>query len=69
MEDVKRKMEQALQSHIVRPDGSPVPRHWTVLTVGELVEVKGATLRVAHVGESHVLLEPVKATVGGEGAP
>lgn len=57
-----RKRERRLAksiANLVRPDGSPMPKHWTVYTVGELVAVKDWTFRVAHVGEGHLLLEPV----------
>ena len=59
-----------VRGQLLRPDGTPVPQHWTVLTVGELVDVKGYTFRVAHINESTLLLEPMKATdivVGGGG--
>lgn len=52
-------LKDSLCSALVRPDGSPVPSSWTVLAVGELVDVKGYTFKVAHIGESHLLLEPV----------
>ena len=44
---------------LVRPDGSPVPKAWTVLSIDEMVEIKGYTFKVAHIGEGHLLLEPV----------
>lgn len=44
---------------LLRPDGTPVPKHWTVFSLSELVNIKGYTFRVAHIGESHILFEPV----------
>lgn len=48
---------------LLRPDGSPVPAHWTVLAVDEKVEVKGYTFRVAYINETTLILEPVKIPV------
>lgn len=46
---------------LIRPDGSPVPKHWSVFKVGELVVIKDSTFRVAYIGESNILFEPVKS--------
>lgn len=46
-------------SPLLRPDGSPVPAHWTVFSVGEHVVIKNYTFRVAYLGESAILFEPV----------
>jgi hypothetical protein len=43
---------------LLRPNGEPVPKHWTVLRVGQDVVVENYTFTVAHIGESHLLLEP-----------
>ena len=43
----------------VRPNGEPVPKHWSVFKEGEELVVKNYTFRVAHIGEKHLLLEPV----------
>lgn len=45
---------------LLRPDGTPVPKHWSVFKTDELVVVKNYTFRVAHLGESYLVLEPVK---------
>ena len=44
---------------LVRPDGTPVPKHWTVFSVDEEVVIKNYTFKVGHIGESHILFEPV----------
>ncbi len=61
-----RRMRSLASGHsgLLRPNGEPVPAHWPVFTVGELVVVKGCTLRVAHINESGVLLEPASPIVG-----
>lgn len=43
---------------LLRPNGEPVPDHWTILRVNEKVLIKGYAFKVAHIGESHLLLEP-----------
>lgn len=46
-------------SLLFRPDGSPVPEHWSLFTLDEEIPIKGYVFRVSHIGESHLLLEPV----------
>lgn len=48
---------------LVRPDGSPVPRTWSIFKLGELVLIKGYTFRVAYIGENNILFEPVKPSL------
>jgi hypothetical protein len=56
----------AKEPRLLRPDGSEVPEHWSVFTVGERVVVKNYTFKVAHIGESHLLLEPAGPVLVGE---
>lgn len=49
-------------TRLLRLDGTPAPSHWSVFTVGELVTIKDYTFRVAYIGETAILLEPVKPT-------
>lgn len=60
--DCREKFETVL----VRPDGTPVPKHWTTFKVGELVVIKGYTFEVAYIGESVILFEPVAPVVIGD---
>jgi len=53
-------------SKLVLPDGKPVPSHWAIFTEGEQVVVKGYTFRVAYIGETTLLLEPVGPYVIGD---
>lgn len=48
-----------LAGELLRPDGTKVPKHWCTLRIGELVTIKDYTFRVAYIGESNVLFEPV----------
>lgn len=45
---------------LLRPNGLPVPKSWTIFKVGELVVIKDYTFRVAYIGESNILFEPVR---------
>ena len=51
---------------LLRPDGSPVPAHWSTFKVGEHVEIKGYTFKIAYIGETSILFEPVGPVVLGE---
>lgn len=51
------------QGQLLRPDGSPVPQHWSVFRVGEQVVIKNYTFQVAYIGESNILFEPVGPVV------
>lgn len=54
------RMIKRAESTLLRPDGTPVPPHWPVFTVGELVVIKDYTFRVAYIGETAILFEPVR---------
>lgn len=64
-EDLKTQLSQ-LHGSLLRPDGSPVPKHWTVFRVGEEVAIKDYTFRVAYIGETVILFEPVGVPVIGD---
>ena len=49
---------EGARSDIVNINGSPIPKHWTVLKEGELIVVKDYTFRVAYMNDAGVLLEP-----------
>lgn len=67
--DLRNTFEQvqdaALCRVLVRPDGSPVPKNWSVFTIGEHVVIKDYTFKVAYVGETAILFEPVGPVVLG----
>jgi hypothetical protein len=66
----REAMERMLKgAALVRPDGSPVPAHWSTFQLGEHVVIKNYTFKVAYVGESSILFEPVGPVVVGEGMP
>jgi len=57
-EALETKLAQ-IQGQLFRPNGKPVPKHWAVFTVGELVTVKDHTFKVAYMNDGALLLEPV----------
>ena len=54
------------ESTFVRTDGSPVPKQWAVFGIGEVFVIKGYTFRVAYVGETAILFEPVAPPITEE---
>jgi len=64
---MQKEMRSLLDHHegLVRPDGSPVPSHWKVFTVGETVDVNGHSFRIAGIGEQSMLLEPAGTVIVG----
>ena len=59
------RMLKGASSKLVRPNGEPVPAHWSTFTVGEHVVIKDYTFRVAYVGETNIMFEPVGPVVIG----
>ena len=61
-EKYKKELDAALAratSGLLRPDGTPVPAHWPIFKVGEQVVIKEYTFKVAYIGETAILFEPV----------
>lgn len=59
----KALIQQATGSTLVRPNGEPIPTHWSIFTVGETVVVKDYTFRIAYMNEGTIVLEPVSPVV------
>lgn len=47
------------EGRLLRSDGSVVPKHWSIFQMGERVVIKDYTFKVAYIGESVILFEPV----------
>jgi len=58
-------LEKQIKGELVRPNGEPVPKHWTVLKQGESVVIKDYTFKIAYMNEGCVLLEPVGPYIVG----
>lgn len=46
-------------NQLLRPNGEPVPQHWSVFQLDELVVIKNYTFKVKYIGETAILFEPV----------
>jgi hypothetical protein len=57
-----------IESRLLRPNGEPVPAHWTQFHLDELVVIKGYTFKVKYIGESVILFEPVGPVIVGVAA-
>jgi hypothetical protein len=55
----KERKETLLPGQLVRPNGEPVPEHWSLFTVGEEIPIKGYVFRIAYIGETSILFEPI----------
>jgi len=63
---LNREMRRALgvaSGKLFRPDGSEVPKHWSIFKVGERYVIEGYTFECKYVGETSVLFEPVGPVV------
>lgn len=54
---------------LLRPNGEPVPKHWSVFKVGENVVIKDYTFCVAYMNAGTIVLEPVGPVIIGEDLP
>jgi len=66
IEDLVKNASKTLQKKLVRANGEPVPRHWPILRVGELVTVKDITMKVVHINECTLVLEPEQLEIDPE---
>jgi len=60
-----RNLIESRRDGLVRPDGSPVPKHWSIFRVGERVVINDYTFEIKYLGETAILLEPVGPVVVG----
>jgi len=59
-------LKSKLEAKLFRPDGTPVPEHWTVFRVGEILTIKNYNFKVAYIGETSILFEPVGPVLVGQ---
>lgn len=64
MKEMKQRQDDYFT--LLRPDGTPVPEHWSVFQVDEHVVVKNYTFKVAYMNEGTLVLEPVGPVIVGE---
>ena len=56
-----------LSGTLFRPDGTPVPKSWSIFKVGEKVVIKDYTFECKYIGETSILFEPVGPVIVREG--
>ena len=47
------------KGQLYRPDSTIVPDHWSVFTIGQEIPINNYVFRVAYIGETSILFEPV----------
>ena len=57
---------QSSPTRLVRPNGKPVPEHWSIFQHGEKVVAKNYTFTISHIGEGYMVLEPVGPVLIGD---
>jgi hypothetical protein len=55
---VKTGLEKT-KGQLYRADGSVVPDHWSIFTIGQEIPINGYIFRVAYIGETSILFEPI----------
>lgn len=53
--------ENEIHIGLLRPDGTFVPKHWPIFKIDEIVEIKDVSFKVKYIGETALLLEPIKS--------
>ena len=53
-------------SVLVRPNGTPIPKHLSILQVDEKIVIKDYTFKVAYMNDTTLVLEPVGPIIIGE---
>ena len=61
------KMYDKLCGGLVRPNGEPVPKHWSIFQVGQHYVINNYTFKCAYIGETSILFEPVGVVEIGNG--
>lgn len=59
----KQISELENKSNLLRPDGTPVPKHWSIFNIDEEIIIKNYTFKVAYINESSITFEPVKPVI------
>lgn len=57
--EFSKMQEEYKEPFLVRPDGTPVPKHWSTFQVGENYVINNYTFKCQYIGETSILFEPV----------
>lgn len=64
---IEKRTQPPNAFELFRPNGEPVPKHWVTFKIGEEVMIKEYTFKVAYIGETAILFEPVGPIIIGDG--
>ena len=75
--ECKERLRKALESDyysplefkvqkLLRPDGSEVPKHWSIFQINENYMINNYTFKCVYIGETSILFEPVGPMIIGE---
>lgn len=54
------KVQKVVQPpNLLRPDGTSMPKHWSIFEIGKNYEINNYTFKCAYIGETSILFEPV----------
>jgi len=64
---VKQDGMRLHNKELLRPDGTPVPKHWSIFKVDENYIINNYTFKCKYIGETSILFEPVgPIIIGGQ---
>jgi hypothetical protein len=69
LHDYTSKMDEAAADglkSLLRPDGTPVPKHWSIFRVNEIYEINGYMFKCKYIGDTSILFEPHGPIIIGE---
>lgn len=53
------RLKDEASGKLYRPNGEPVPKHWSIFHVGENYVINNYTFKCAYISETSILFEPV----------
>ena len=66
LKHIEKRTQTPDPFELFRPNGEPVPKHWVTFKLDEKVVIKNYTFKVAYIGETAILFEPVGPIVIGD---
>ena len=58
VEEDNKSLEKEF-GRLLRPNGEPVPKHWSIFKVDENYVINNYTFKCKYIGETSILFEPV----------
>jgi len=53
------RLSGEIYGEFYRPNGEPVPKHWSIFRVGKNYVINNYTFKCVYIGETSILFEPV----------